>query len=555
VHGRRGLIAAGIAVIALTGVVVAALLSGGGGGSSNTGTGFKIDRGHPGAGGGAGVAAGGISQLQGAQMHPLWSDQTIEQTDQELDLLKAAGGDVVRIDLTWTSLETWVKGEYSQWYLDKADAFLQHAKDRGIAVVATLLGTPCWASTAPEDLKQGCSGAWWDRGVERYPPADYANYGDIADYVAKRWGSKLKAIEIWNEPNLPDHYSLQSDDPAAADASLIKAAYPRIKAAAPSVTVLAGALAYSDGDFLEKLYDDGIKDNFDGFSIHPYNEWRDPKDAWKPEFREWTYLTGPPWMQSILAAHGDGEKGLWLTELGWSSCLPGGNDSWCVTQEQQAQYVHDALQIAAGWPFVKAAVIYNLRNTGTDPNDRESQFGLVNRDFTLKPSYASFKNALTGPLPSTTETTTTSTSTSPTTSPTTTAPSAGNTEPSIARPAKPDVARPPNTVSPEAAPLPFAVQVQGVIPPVATPKPVSSVGVKIRCQPAAEKRCKGKLQLRSRGGALLATGGFDLRPGLATMRPKLTTAGRRALKRGHAAKVVATVTSARGVLILRVLVR
>ncbi|MEA2497386.1 MAG: hypothetical protein QOJ29_5297, partial [Thermoleophilaceae bacterium] len=82
-----------------------------------------------------------------------------------------------------------------------------------------------------------------------------------------------------------------------------------------------------------------------------------------------------------------------------------------------------------------------------------------------------------------------------------------------------------------------------------------SVGVKIRCQPAAEKRCKGKLQLRSRGGALLATGGFDLRPGLAITRPKLTTAGRRALTRGHAAKLVATVTSARGVRILRVLVR
>jgi hypothetical protein len=43
---------------------------------------------------------------------------------------------------------------------------------------------------------------------------------------------------------------------------------------------------------------------------------------------------------------------------------------------------------------VKAAEVYNLRNKGTDPTDRESQFGLVQRDFSPKPAYAAFSNEL-----------------------------------------------------------------------------------------------------------------------------------------------------------------
>jgi hypothetical protein len=40
-------------------------------------------------------------------------------------------------------------------------------------------------------------------------------------------------------------------------------------------------------------------------------------------------------------------------------------------------------------------ISYNLRNKGTARDDRESQFGLVERDFTPKPGYYALKRALT----------------------------------------------------------------------------------------------------------------------------------------------------------------
>lgn len=331
-------------------------------------------------------------QLHGAMTHSMWTNSTKDVYDREFDMLQEAGANAIRVDLSWSSLETGGKGQYSKWFIEKTDSVIADARARGLNVIANLWSTPCWASTAPADLVQDCAGSWWDRGVDRYAPRNAADYADAIEFVARRWGSQLAALEIWNEPNLPDQGFLKSPDPAADYAGLLKAAYPRAKAASPELTVLGGALAFSDGPFLERLYDLGIKGSFDGISFHPYNEWRDPDDAWKPEWRKFTFLTGVPWMRSIMEKHGDADKGIWLTEFGFSTC--GAGDRWCVSESQQAEYVKDSFRIARRWDYVKAAIVYNLRNKGTNPVDREDQFGILNRDFSPKPAWSSFKEAM-----------------------------------------------------------------------------------------------------------------------------------------------------------------
>jgi polysaccharide biosynthesis protein PslG len=336
-----------------------------------------------------GVAGG--TELRGAQVHPFWEDTRPADYVRELELLRRAGGNTVRIDLSWSSLETAGKGRESRWYVNRADHFLQEAQRQGLKVVATLWSTPCWASSAPPALKQRCRGQWWDRGVDRFGPRRPSDYADAAAWVARRWGSRLAAIEVWNEPDLD---FLQAADSALAYTELLRAAYPRIKQAAPRITVLGGVLAGSDGHFLERLYAAGAGGNFDALAIHPYNEWRDPDDPWLPEHRRWSYREGVPWIRSIMEAHGDGGKELWLTEIGFSTC--GTGDRWCVGEAAQAEYILDSFRIAREWPYVRAAVVYNLRNKGTDPTDRESQFGLLRRDFTRKPSYSAFRLAMLG---------------------------------------------------------------------------------------------------------------------------------------------------------------
>ena len=346
------------------------------------------------------VAPAAGQQLLGAQSHATWSSVSSAEMRRELDMLAFAGGKVVRTDISWSSLESEGKGQYSPWVVARIDAFLDHAEARGIKVIGTLWSTPCWASSAPEEAKQGCTGSWWSRDVDRYEPTSADHFGDAAEWVARRWGGRLAALEIWNEPNEPDHRFLISPDNGRSYAGLLRAAYPRIKRAAPDLPVLGGAMAFSDQEWVERLYKLGAGDSFDGLSLHPYNEWRDPDDPWKPEWRKYTFLTGVPAMHELLRTHGDGHKALWLTEFGFSSC--GNGDGWCVSEQQQADYVADSLRIVRGWDFVAAAVVYNLRNKGSDPTDREHQFGLLRHDFTPKPAYGAFAKAL-GEAPAVTQ--------------------------------------------------------------------------------------------------------------------------------------------------------
>ena len=333
--------------------------------------------------------------LRGTALHSLWWSSSDGDMDRELDLSREAGASVVRLDVVWGSLELAGKGRWSADYVARLDRFVEGAEARGMKVIATLWSTPCWASSAPDSRKRDCSGAWWDRGVGLYPPHRAGDYADAAEFVAARYGARLAALEIWNEPNLeaPHGETWTTGDKAGDYVDLLRATYPKVKRVAPDVAVLAGSTSMADREFVDELYAEGMAGLQDGIAVHPYNEWRAPEDRWKPEYREYTLLPGLEWVREAQVAAGEGAKGLWITEFGWSSAR---GPSWGVSEQQQADYLGRAFALLDGLDYVKAAVVYNLRAKGTDQTDREAGFGLVRRNFTPKPAYAAVKAALTG---------------------------------------------------------------------------------------------------------------------------------------------------------------
>jgi polysaccharide biosynthesis protein PslG len=333
-------------------------------------------------------AADARPKLRGFALHSLWYDSEEAHIDRELDLVSRAGANVVRLDIGWSTLESGGKGVYSRWYLDKLDRFVAAAHARGIRVIAGLVSTPCWASSAPESAKQGCAGEWWERGVAQYPPANPADYGDAARFLTARYGDALAALEVWNEPN-SDRF-LTSPDKASAYAAILKAAYPAAKAGNASVPVVAGALAAADRPFLDALYDHGIQGHYDALSVHPYNEWRDPADRWHDRWKQYTFLPGIEWIRAGQLAAGDSTP-LWITEFGWSTCR---EHRWCVTQTQQAEYSARALRMLDRLDYVQAASLYQLRDNGTNETDLESNWGLVTQDYREKPAFAAVSAAL-----------------------------------------------------------------------------------------------------------------------------------------------------------------
>ncbi len=163
-----------------------------------------------------------------------------------------------------------------------------------------------------------------------------------------------------------------------------------VKSGRSGVPVLAGALAAADRPFLDELYSHGIRGYYDGISVHPYNEWRHPADRWQEQWRKYTLLPGIEWIREGQLAHRD-DKPLWVTELGWTTDT---SSRWGITEDLQAQYSAATFPILDGLPYVRAAILYELRNSGEDPAALEHNFGLVRRDFSEKPAYAAVRAAL-----------------------------------------------------------------------------------------------------------------------------------------------------------------
>ena len=325
-------------------------------------------------------------QWRGAQLHVMWDGSTDGQIDQQLDQLAAMHSNSARLDVAWSSLEIDGRGQWSTSYAERADHVIDGMNARGIKPVIVLTATPCWASSAPTTLKQSCAGDWWNRGVTSYAPTDPAYFGEAAAWVAQRWSTKLAGLELWNEPNYDEGglVNLIAQDKAATYTAMVKAAYPAVKAVAADLPVLAGSTSFVDVPFLQKMWADGAVGYFDGLAVHPYNEWRAPGAPHDVEWAKYDLVQGLSSLRSAMTGAGV-DVPIWITEFGYTSCTVGA-DRWCVTEREQADYLAQAAELVATWPWVRSFLVYNLRDKGTDPTSTEDNFGLDNYDLSPKPA-------------------------------------------------------------------------------------------------------------------------------------------------------------------------
>lgn len=342
------------------------------------------------------------AQLRGVQLHSLWSANTSADVAQQLDLVASSGSTIARLDVAWSSLMVSARGQIEPSYAKRLDDVVAGAAARGIRLLLVVSETPCWASSAPDSLKLNCTTDWWNRKVTKYAPTDPADYAWVMSWLASRYGSKLAGLEVWNEPNYDDgsYFTFQAPDKALAYTRLVQATYPAVKAAAPNLPVVAGALSFSDDVFLRALYANGIRGSYDVLSTHPYNEGRAPGAPHDSRWYKYDLVQGTDAIRAARAAAGDTTP-LWFTEFGYTACTVGA-DAWCVTPEQQATYLADAAKLVAGWSDVGAFLVYNLRDKGTTATSTEDNFGLVTQGYTKKPSYdalAQAFRALAAPTP------------------------------------------------------------------------------------------------------------------------------------------------------------
>jgi polysaccharide biosynthesis protein PslG len=299
------------------------------------------------------------------------------QVDSAIAQAHALHAKVIRTVVSWSALEPSEPEHIDASTLAVADRLISDATAAGMRVILSVDSTPCWASSAPSSLLASCKPGT-EREANSWPPKDPTVYGAFVAFLAKRYGTQLAAIEVWNEPDQANEAYLAGPNKPERYAGLLRAAYPAIKAVNPSIPVIAGSLVGSNGVFLRALYAAGIKGYYDGLAVHYYN----------------LTLGSLRSIHEIQLANGDTTP-LWLDEFGWSSCWPAQSiqqEQACVTAQTQASDLANTYRELVHTPWVAAAVVYKLQDSSLE------DFGLTSVSGAHKPSFAAFANALASPF-------------------------------------------------------------------------------------------------------------------------------------------------------------
>ncbi len=330
-------------------------------------------------------------------------------------LVAAGGANTLRDDFSWSAVEA-RQGRFD-WL--STDAIVRQAARHRLHVLMVADTTPAWASGA----STGRADWWW------LPPRHPADYGAFAGRLARRYGRRgsfwranpqvpreLPAgIELWNEENTFGSWGQTTPSPEIYTA-MVRAAYRAIKAADPAMTVILGGMggpgAYDDVtctgasgahnaaewnavNYLAAVYAYGGRGYFDAVGWHAYNFF---SGASAPEMlaynrcSAWSQLaTTPASARSVMVAHGDAAKQIWITESGAPTCVRA-STYVCVPESSQATLASLEMRRWHSYRWAGGYYWYDIRDdAGAGGN--EAHFGAVEVDNHPKPVFESLRLA------------------------------------------------------------------------------------------------------------------------------------------------------------------
>jgi len=311
----------------------------------------------------AALAAPGVAL---ALPHGFWgvSPQATPSSEQ-FQRLRKGGVESVRIPISWAAVEP-TRGGAADF--SSIDPLVGGAAAAGLGVLPFAYGAPSWAvhaavvpgshgmTTAPLTLpvRNGFQRSSWAKFLKLL----VRRYGPRGSFWAANPGlpkHPIRIWQIWNEPNFK--YFVVHPNPAEYG-KLLKVSYAAIHGADHGAKLILGGMfarpgearyklkppqAYYAADFLEGLYRStpGVGGKFIGVALHPYTSTYKRLTPYVEEFRR------------VLARNHGAGKGLWITEIGWSSEHPSKGDSFAKGPGGQVAQLKGAFQLfkqrAAKW--------------------------------------------------------------------------------------------------------------------------------------------------------------------------------------------------------------
>lgn len=305
-------------------------------------------------------------------------NDALTMEDASTAILRGAGASIDRVEVRWDEVEP-APGVYQ---FERLDRLVQLAERWNYTILAVVDGAPAWAVERSTNVGAGPPR---DLGAPPFRPDGTVNplnpWAAFLATVARRYGSRIAAWEIWNEPNFRDFWH----GSPAEYARLLQVARATLQVSAPGATVLVGGMVEDDGAFLQAVLatlcprGSCASAPFDGVAWHVYGN---PADVLAV-----TRLT-----RALLAPY-HCTAPVWITEANVAvddPRAPGdalvGPDA--VSLSQQAAFVAQVYGLARA-AEVRTVAIYRA----SDVDEDRHYWGLLRDDLSGRPSFFAYHTA------------------------------------------------------------------------------------------------------------------------------------------------------------------
>ena len=277
-------------------------------------------------------------------------------------------------------------------------------------LIITIESPPAWAKKSSRIASVACRGKL---------PFDLQSYATASAALAQHLQGTASVFELENSPNIsPKGGSDGTGDglwPApnpCGYTQLLKKTYPAIKRVRSDATVLVGGLGgvrdnadkMAADTFLAALYTNGARGSFDGVSYHPYTNPNLPcssgdavctfsadktrKDAYGAK-NGWNRMLHA---RSIMVAHGDSAKKIWMTEYGGPTNGPA-HGSRVLSEGDQATLLIAGYARNSQYSWAGPLCWFTYQDQGVNPNTDPGGdwMGLVRKDYSHKPAFSAYQ--------------------------------------------------------------------------------------------------------------------------------------------------------------------
>ena len=324
----------------------------------------------------------------GTNVHFDWNAYDDEAIKGIADLVKNAGYGFVRTSHRWNEMET-VKGQYKLTHnIEYANQYLASIGIHMLAIIGQQKNLydqyPYWLQSAEK----------------RKAYADYCSFlvNSLKKYT--HYFSLPNEMNMYNgryyQDNYEDVYNIAKD------------AYPVIKKVDTEAYVVGGVIANYQKEYNQHLFDLGILNYCDAYSMNIYEHVAGP-ETWYSNYPELDIY--PKTMNfSTEVKRANFQREAWVTETGWPTRLTNANEKltrkqlwWCVSEKEQAKWYARSFMVNSDPNQIDKVFHYSFVNNYVGYFDPEDNYGILHSHsyrtpFSAKPAYvtAAAFNAIVG---------------------------------------------------------------------------------------------------------------------------------------------------------------